>query len=173
MPIDQSHVYSSIRPMNMDDLEKVWLWRNQWRVRRYMFNQAEIPWDEHRLWYERASKNSLTHLLIFEIEGHPSGFVSFSESISGRIADWSFHTSTDARKGSGSMLCSAALRYGFADLNLYKICGRVLGCNKGSIRIHEKLGFALEGIVRDGYHDGSAYYSIYMYGIFKELSNET
>jgi len=167
VPIDQSRVYSSIRPMSMDDLEKVWLWRNQWRVRRYMFNQAEISWDEHKLWYERASQNSRTHLLIFEIEGYPSGFVSFSESISGRIADWSFHTAPDVRKGSGSMLCSTALQYGFKKLNLHKICGQVLDFNKSSMRIHEKLGFALEGIMHEGYHDGNAYHSIYVYGIFE------
>lgn len=155
-----------VRTMRHEDLKQVWSWRNEWRVRRYMFSQDEIEWEAHQLWFERATQDPLKHLLIVEIDGLSAGFVSFSESGSGRIADWSFHTATDSPKGYGRLLCSAALNYGFHSLNLHKVCGRVLGNNEGSLRLHRLLGFTLEGVMRDGYHDGHNYFEVYCFGIF-------
>lgn len=152
--------------MRIEDLHQVWIWRNQWRVRQYMFNQSEIDFKEHLAWYESAAVDPLKHLLIFEVEGKAAGFVSFSESASGRIADWGFHTAPGSPKGYGRLLGSAALLYGFKELGLHKVCGRVLDHNEASIRLHQRLGFKLEGVVRDGYHDGLDYHSVHHYGIF-------
>jgi UDP-4-amino-4,6-dideoxy-N-acetyl-beta-L-altrosamine N-acetyltransferase len=156
-----------IRPMQAEDLDAVWKWRNQWRVRRYMFNQSEISRNEHQEWYESACADPFKHLLIFEANGIPAGFVGFYESPSGRIADWGFYTAEGAPKGYGRLLCSSAVRFGFSSIGLHKICGRVLDYNHASLNLHKQLGFTLEGTLRDSYFDGDQYHAVHYFGLLR------
>ena len=67
-----------LRRMTHGDLERVLAWRNHQDVRRYMYTQHEISLAEHTSWFERASRDDSRHLLVFEIEGVPLGFIACS-----------------------------------------------------------------------------------------------
>lgn len=157
----------TLRPMTTGDLERVWVWRNQWRVRQYMFNTTEISWEEHRAWYKLASDDPSKHLMIFEANGLAVGFVNFTQAAVGNIAEWGFYTSETAPKGYGQILCRTALAYGFLNIGLHKIYGRVLEYNRPSLKLHERLGFILEGVLRDGYFDGTNYHSVHYLGMLR------
>ena len=119
------HNKSIMRRMTSDDLDMVRGWRNHIEVRRYMYTQHEIGADEHLRWFERASTDPRKHLLVFESEREPCGFVSFS-LISATVADWGFYLAPDAPKGSGLQLGQAALTYAFHEQAWHKVCGHVL-----------------------------------------------
>ena len=148
-----------IRPMNADDLVDVLTWRNHPDIRRYMLTQHEITLDEHRNWFERASKDAARGLLIVEENDHPLGFVHFSGVAPSGVAAWGFYAVPEAPKGSGRKLGITALKFAFGSLDLHKVCGQALGFNKASIHFHQILGFQQEGVLRDqhwvagGYHD--------------------
>lgn len=61
------------------DLEVVRAWRDHTDIRRYMHTQYEITLFEHLSCFERTLKDSKKHLLIFETNHQPWGFVSFYE----------------------------------------------------------------------------------------------
>lgn len=167
--IDPSTRKVGVRPMDHADVERVLAWRNHLEVRRYMYTEHEISLDEHRHWFERSRRDPRMHLLIFEADLQPLGFVSFSERRSGGNADWGFYVAPGAPKGSGRELGFAALSYAFNDIKLHKICGQVLAYNERSIHFHQSFGFQQEGVLRDQHFDGKHYHQVICFGL---LSHE-
>ncbi len=162
-------VHLTIRKMTVDDLNVVLTWRNHPDIRRYMYTQHEISIEEHRAWFERASKDSHKHLLVFEIDEKPQGFVNITELSSSGVAEWGFYIAPDAVKGTGRQLGKAALEFAFNNLNLHKVCGQALAFNERSIQFHHSLGFQQEGTLRDQHYDGENYHAVICFGL---LSNE-
>lgn len=154
-----------IRPMVHADLEQVLAWRNHPDIRRYMFTQHEITLDEHQRWFERTLPDPKKHLLMFEVNYLPLGFVNFNELENGGIANWGFYVAPDAPKGSGRQLGCAALTHAFATLKLHKVCGQALAYNQRSINFHLAIGFQQECILRDQHFDGERYHAIHGFGL--------
>lgn len=158
-----------VRSMTHADLELVLAWRNHPEVRRYMYTQHEITIEEHQRWFERSRHNQKKHLLIFEINQQPLGFVNFHEAGTFGIADWGFYVAPDAPKGIGQELGCAALNYAFNDVKLHKVAGEALAFNERSIKFHKSLGFQEEGLLRDHHCDGVNYHNVICFGL---LSHE-
>lgn len=154
-----------LRRMQADDLEQVLSWRNHVDVRRYMYTQHEITFEEHSQWFTRASQDSNKHLLIFEIERVPLGFINIHQVAEGGIADWGFYAAPKSPKGTGKALGLAALKYAFEDIGLHKLCGQALGHNERSMKFHKSLGFKAEGVLRQQHFDGQNYHDIHCFGI--------
>lgn len=157
----------TIRRMTQSDLQLVLDWRNHPDVRRYMYTQHEISLEEHRRWFENSAKNSSRHLLIFELNGAPQGFINFNLLSAGGVADWGFYAAPAAPKGSGRQMGYAALNYAFFELKFHKICGQALAYNSRSINFHRSLGFQQEGLLRDQYFDGEQYQSVMCFGLLR------
>lgn len=161
--------FGGVRPMCEEDLERVLSWRNHPEVRRYMYTQHEISLDEHVRWFAQASQNPKRHLLVFEIDAKPLGFINIHQIASGGIGDWGFYVAPDAPKGTGQALGQAVMRYAFEVAGLHKLCGQALVFNERSIRFHVKLGFQREGVLRQQYFDGQQYHDVVCFGL---LANE-
>lgn len=160
-----AEINDRIRVMTSDDLEQVLDWRNHLDVRSHMYTQHKITFNEHKRWFEQAAQNPSKHLLIFEADGIPLGFVSFNQLDKSPIVDWGFYTAPHAPKGSGARLGRVAINYAFIELELHKVCGQVLASNERSIRFHEKLGFHKEGLLRDQYFNGRLYCDVLCFGL--------
>lgn len=162
---ESSTVQSQMRAMVHSDMDLVLAWRNHPDVRRYMYTQHEISHDEHQQWFERANADPKKHLLIFVVAHQPLGFVHFTNTNSGGVADWGFYTAPDAPKGSGRQLGIAALNHAFGQLELHKVCGQALAYNQPSIKFHHVLGFKQEGTLRDQHFDGEHYHHVICFGL--------
>lgn len=159
--LEQCH----IRLVIENDLPMVLAWRNHPDVRRFMFTQHEISLDEHHRWFEKASRELSKRLLIVECEQQPIGYVQFSNVSEGGISDWGFYARPDAAKGTGRKLGVLALNYAFRNLNLHKVCGQAITCNKASIAFHQSMGFALEGELQDQQRIEGTYHSVFCFGL--------
>lgn len=154
-----------VRPMTNEDLERVLAWRNHEEVRRYMYTQHEISLAEHSRWFERASQDSSRHLLVFESDAVPLGFINLHQIALGGVADWGFYVAPDAPKGTGRQLGQTALQHAFTHLGLHKLCGQALGFNERSIKFHRSLDFRQEGILREQHFDGQSYHDVVCFGL--------
>lgn len=161
----ESIITDRMRPMTADDLALVLLWRNHPDVRRYMYTQHEITLTEHQSWFEQASENPHKHLLIFEADSSPLGFVQMTQLGGGPVAEWGFYASPDAPKGTGRRMGQAVLRYAFEQIGLHKLCGQALAYNEPSIRFHRALGFQQEGLLRDQHYDGQRFHHVLCFGL--------
>lgn len=155
--------------MNERDLAQILSWRNHPNVRRYMYTNHEISFEEHTRWFARASQDVDRHILIFEIDSTPFGFINIHLIGRGGVADWGFYTAPDAPKGTGRTLGQAVLGYVFEAAGLHKLCAQVLAFNEHSIRFHLNLGFKQEGVLCQQHFDGLQYHDVLCFGL---LANE-
>lgn len=158
-------VQLSVRKMESADLEMVFSWRNHPDVRKYMYTRHEIQFDEHQAWFARASVDPAKHLLVFEQDSVPLGFINIQLISEAGVADWGFYVAPGAPRGTGGNLGAEALRYAFSDLGIHKICGQALRFNERSIRFHTKLGFTQEGVLRQQHFDGQSYHDVVCFGL--------
>jgi UDP-4-amino-4,6-dideoxy-N-acetyl-beta-L-altrosamine N-acetyltransferase len=154
-----------VRKMVEADLELVLSWRNHPDVRKYMYTQHEIAFEVHKSWFKNAICDDRQHLLIFEQNNNPLGFIKINQINKWGVADWGFYLSPDAPKGTGRSLGKEALNYAFKCIFLHKVCGQSLGFNERSINFHLKLGFKQEGTLRQQHFDGQKYHDIVHFGL--------
>jgi UDP-4-amino-4,6-dideoxy-N-acetyl-beta-L-altrosamine N-acetyltransferase len=151
--------------MHEDDLERVLAWRNHPDVRDHMFTRHAITPQEHQAWFARSRGDARRHLLIYESSGAPLGFVSLDIGSHEQVADWGFYASPQAPKGTGQRMGHAALDHAFGPLALHKVCGRAIETNQASIRLHVRLGFQREGLLREQHFDGEKFRAVLCFGL--------
>ena len=156
-------IQGRIRPMIAADLERVLAWRNHPDIARCMRQPEPISPQAHADWFARCQELDSRHLLIFETNAVPSGFVQLS--IEQDIADWGFYTAPNAPRGTGRGLGRAALDHAFGPLGLAKVCGQVLATNPRSMRFHEALGFHREGVLRAQQNTPAGRVDLVCYGL--------
>lgn len=157
--------YSRIRLMNADDLDMVREWRNHPSIRDVMTTQHKIGRDEHRIWFEKSQSNDRRTLLIYE-EREALGFANLEENFPGTFS-WGFYAAPGAAKGTGRALCQWVLAYAFEQKSAHKLCGQVLSNNERSIRLHQTLGFRLEGTLREHCLIGAARRDLVCFGLLR------
>ena len=142
-----------LRPLCEDDRERVLSWRNQDRIRANMYTDHVIHRDEHDRWFDRSLTDGTAAYRIFEHREQPLGFVSFTgiDRVHGR-STWAFYLGeADAPRGSGAAMELLALDEAFGSLCIRKLCCEVFAFNTGVVRLHERFGFAREGLFRSHY----------------------
>lgn len=143
----------SIRPIEVNDKDRILLWRNSERVRCNMYTDQIISRQEHDAWFARVLTDTPAHYLIFMHKESPIGFISFTNisAANGRCY-WAFYLGeTDVPRGVGSVMEFFALDYAFLTLKIRKLCCEVFSFNESVIKLHEKFGFAQEGRLVEHY----------------------
>jgi UDP-4-amino-4,6-dideoxy-N-acetyl-beta-L-altrosamine N-acetyltransferase len=156
-----------IRSLVEDDLPLILSWRNHPSVRNVMFTSDLISQDEHIKWFARANKDPDIHLMLVEHNCKKVGFVQFSPVCENGVANWGFYAKPEAPKGTGRIIGIAALDYAFQRLKLHKVCGQALVKNSASIRLHERLGFVCEGLLREHHQTGSDHHDVQCFGLLR------
>ena len=149
-----------LRPLEESDLEKVLEWRNSARIRANMYTDHIISIDEHKAWFERAQLDKNTRYLIFELQGRPVGFVSFTNiDQKNSKCYWAFYIGEeDIPQGTGAFMEFFAIEYAFEVLRIRKLYCEVFVFNSSVIKLHNKFGFTEEGrfvshILKNGTHE--------------------
>jgi len=158
-----------IRELSIDDLPSIREWRNSPEINKYMFSQHEITQQEHLAWFEATQQNELRHLFAFEENNELKGFLQLQQKSSEcQVFEWGFYISPQAVKGTGTRMSILAMSLAFSQLGAVKLYAEVLGFNQASIRLHQKLGFIEEGLLRKQHFLNSQYHDVYCFGMLKE-----
>ncbi len=131
--------------MVISDLPMILSWRNNSFVRSCMFNKSIIQTDEHLKWFNNAATDKNKWLLIYELNGNPSGFIQLQRLLdSSDTLIWGFYRNPEIKGGIGKKMGVTAINYAFNNIDFINlIIGRVLKSNIRSISFHEGLGFEL------------------------------
>lgn len=154
-----------LRKITTSDYPSLMQWRNDPRIRNYMYTQHVITASEHQSWINKITTDDSYHPLILEYNKELLGFVNIHQVAQGGIADWGFYTSPNAPKGTGYKLGEQALDYAFNTLQLHKLCGQALDFNEASRKFHKRLGFKKEGVLEQHHFDGQKYYDVICFGL--------
>ncbi|NPA72025.1 MAG: UDP-4-amino-4,6-dideoxy-N-acetyl-beta-L-altrosamine N-acetyltransferase [Gammaproteobacteria bacterium] len=158
-----------LRALRTDDLEIIREWRNHLEIKKFMFSQQEIDKDEHIEWFEASKYSALRTLYLYEEAGQPIGFLQIQKlSEEGGVYEWGFYIDPFAVRGAGTRMAQQALKKIFTELAGVKVIGEVLAFNKSSRHLHQKLGFVLEGVLREQHLLKGQYYDIHCFGMLKK-----
>ncbi|MBN3050255.1 UDP-4-amino-4,6-dideoxy-N-acetyl-beta-L-altrosamine N-acetyltransferase [Pectobacterium brasiliense] len=164
--MEKKDIYSRVRLANENDAELIWQWRNHPEVRKWMFNQNEINFKDHKVWLYKKLNSTDNVLLIYINDNIEYGFINFNNLI-GNIWEWGFYIMPDSPKGTGKHMGKCAIQYAFDIMHADKLFGQVLENNERSIRLHEYLGFKKEGCLRQHILLDGKYHDIYLFGLLK------
>lgn len=163
-----------LRPMRKEDKSITLPWRSDPEIIEsivgYRFPVTEVSEDK---WYDSVLNDQTRTRAIFAIEDLQDN------SIVGHLhlnnIDWIARTSSfgivigDKDKqgqGIGTEATRILLRYGFDYLNLRKINLEVTEYNERAQKTYEKIGFKIEGILKDQVYLNNQYYDIILMSLF-------
>jgi UDP-4-amino-4,6-dideoxy-N-acetyl-beta-L-altrosamine N-acetyltransferase len=141
----------NLRPLGLDDMTRVLAWRNLPEVATYMYTDHRISDAEHARWFATAMTDETKRYWIIELDGRPVGLANLYDiSALHKRAYWAFYLADDGvrGKGVGSATERFVMRHVFAELGLDKLCCEVLATNDGVVKMHERYGFVVDGLLR-------------------------
>ena len=159
----------TFKKFSREDIPLYYQWRNDLEVAR--FDQPgflrPMSYEEVETWSERMV-TGLTFLIC--IDDQPIGtcaFMNLDERnrnaelalVIGEKNYWS--------QGVGTKALEEMLKMGFHGLNLHKLYLHVFEFNTRAIGLYEKLGFKLEGTLRDMHFHEGKYEAIRHYGLLR------
>lgn len=159
--------HPQLRTMTETDLHQVLEWRNHDYIRQWMTNSHIITYKDHHDWFIKNSTDKNKLFYIFEYNQQAEGYISLQKIVNSECFEWGFYVRPGAEKGMGMLLGNAILDLAFQELAIKKIFGQVLGFNEKSIRFHTKLGFKLEGQLRNQFQDERGIYDIFQFGLLQ------
>lgn len=156
-----------LRPMTEADLGQVLEWRNSEHIRRAMYTDHVIAWDEHREWFKRVSTTKTSQHYVFEFAGRPLGVVNVTQlDRTNNKCVWGFYIGVaDAPRGSGSAMGWLALEHIVEKLGFHKVVGEALADNEESIKYHRRLGFEEEGRLKEHVLKNGRYIDVVTFGL--------
>jgi RimJ/RimL family protein N-acetyltransferase len=71
-------------------------------------------------------------------------------------------------RGYGTEAAGLIIRYGFEQLNLHRISSAAYSFNERSIRLHKRVGFKEEGVMREAMFKNGEFHDIAFFGILRK-----
>lgn len=166
-----------LRPLKIEDLEKTHEWRNNLDLIK-LTQGVRFPksLEMDREWFENALNDKSNRNIYFGIDELETkdfiGLIQLNsiDYISG-TAIWGFVIGDSGNQGKGYSVEAPTLlfNYAFNILNLRKIFGYPIAFNKGTLRMHQKIGnFKEEGILKKHVYFDGLYHDVLILSLFKE-----
>lgn len=151
-----------LREITKTDIEIINKWRNDQEIVDSLgatFRYVNLETDE--IWFENYMKNRTTQIrcaICLKENGKIIGVVYLIkiDQIS-KNAEFAIMIGDkdQQNKGIGTIATKTMLEYAFQHLNLNRVYLTVLEKNSRAIRMYEKVGFTVEGVMREAiYKDG-------------------
>jgi UDP-4-amino-4,6-dideoxy-N-acetyl-beta-L-altrosamine N-acetyltransferase len=157
-----------LRKLKEQDREQILRWRNSDRIRANMYTDHIIAPTEHRIWFDRVTRDESVIYLLFEYRQRPTGLVYFTDidRENGKCM-WGFYLSeTDLPRGSGTVMGYLAMNHIFEEKKMRKVCGEVLDFNAASQKFFKRLGFTEEGRLRQHVLKNGNYVDVVLFSLF-------
>jgi RimJ/RimL family protein N-acetyltransferase len=142
-----------LRPLEKGDMELKVKWFNDPKVNKTLVLNEKLQLDKSLEWFDKAVRDDSRRDFIIETkDGEPIGVTGLLEidrvhgtaqcfCVIGQKRFWG--------KGIGTLVHSLLLQLAFDEMNLHKIWALIYTNNQAIIKIIEKLGFKIEGTLRE------------------------
>lgn len=140
-----------LRDLNEHDADRLFHWRREPEVARWMCDQAADTLEGHQRWFEGFLTSPDKKGWIINRNGLPAGFLALTGLKScHRRAEWGWYIGdADARgRGVGRAAQALGLDKAFDELGLEKVWAEVLADNDAALRAQAAAGFRREGYLR-------------------------
>jgi RimJ/RimL family protein N-acetyltransferase len=142
-----------LRPITESDLQMKVDWINDPDVHKYLHYDIPLRLDKTVEWFQRVSKDSSRCDLIIETNNaDPIGLIGFT-SINKKYQTAEFYIAIGNKaywgKGVGTEAASLIAKWAFDSLGLYKLWATIRAENKAMIAMMKKVGYQIEGVLRE------------------------
>lgn len=145
-----------IRKLALEDLAKRVEWMNNPRVYSSMHFDVPVLLDKTIEWYNRnLQREDRVDCAFFDETGSIvafGGITSINKEI-GKGETYIFTNPEAHHKGIGTEAMKLLSKYGFETVGLNKLYAYTNEDNTASIRLHQKVGYEIEGHLRQEYKD--------------------
>lgn len=147
-----------LRELRDDDCERLFLWRQEREVDRWMSDLPLHVYAEHVRWFDEFRADPDRTGRIIAENGQPAGFLSLAglRDPHRRVA-WGWYIGEAAARGRGAGRAAQALGLdlAFRQLGLEKVWAEVLAGNGAALKAQAAAGFRREGylvehVIKDG-----------------------
>jgi UDP-4-amino-4,6-dideoxy-N-acetyl-beta-L-altrosamine N-acetyltransferase len=160
-----------LRPVESEDCERLFRWRREPEVDRWMSDLPAHSLTEHQLWFEDFLLDGDRRGWIINHNGAPAGFLTLTGVQSRhRRAEWGWYIGeADARgRGAGRAAQALGLDVAFDGLGLEKVCAEVLADNDVALKAQAAAGFRREGYLRRHVLKDGAYRDVVLLAILAD-----
>jgi len=165
-----------LRALEVEDLERTHKWHNDVFLYktlgsnfRFVSRSAEETWLKGKC---RFSKDEVNLAICVKDTNEHIGNVYL------RDIDWTSRKATlhvfigeveNRGKGYGGSAIRQIVSYAFGELNLQKICIRILADNKVAWQVYEKCGFTIEGTFKHHVYKNGEFKDVICMALFRKL----
>ncbi|HLK23074.1 MAG TPA: UDP-4-amino-4,6-dideoxy-N-acetyl-beta-L-altrosamine N-acetyltransferase [Caulobacteraceae bacterium] len=141
----------ALRDLQDDDRDRLFHWRLEPEVDRWMSDQAAQTLEENGRWFDEFRLDPDRRGWIITVDGVPAGFLTLTGLTSRhRRASWGWYIGDAAARGRGAGRAAQALGLdiAFDALGLEKVQAEVLADNDVALKAQAAAGFRREGYLR-------------------------
>lgn len=163
-----------LRKILREDLELIANWRMSPEVTKYMYTDPIITKDSQLKWYQSITKDKTVKYWIIEFNKIKIGVLYLINiDIINKRCNWGYYIGNPSFRGKGiaRLLECNIYDYVFFELGLNKLCCEVLAFNEKVVKIHEKYGSEVEGLLKKHILKKGKYYDVVTMGITKDKWN--
>jgi UDP-4-amino-4,6-dideoxy-N-acetyl-beta-L-altrosamine N-acetyltransferase len=151
----------AFKPLQKEQLELVWQWRNSPRIKQNMHNDASLKWQEHCAWFEKLEDDSSRQFYVFLQNQRPIGVLNFSDMHTS-TPEWGCYLGeTNVWPGSGIILELAALDFSASNSQFSHLLAQVLSFNNAAHKMHKVFEYEQVSVEQGGVRDGLDYDVLY------------
>lgn len=160
-----------LRALIEEDIERLRNWRNMPELFRYHFSPLPLSQMEQERWFDSYSSGGRQTVFIVEKEkGLPIGYTLIKDlDHKNQSAEIGLYLSPEFQdQGYGKDAFHTLMKFCFHQLNLHRLMLEVFAFNERAVQMYEKLGFKVEGTLRDAYFCDNAFHDIIMMSILRD-----
>ena len=149
-----------LRDVQDADRDLLRRWRNLPDVARFMYTDHEIEEEEHRLWFGNAMDDPSRRYWIVTSAGASVGLANLYDiDTKNSRAKFAVYVADPEARGSGvgRFALFWMVRYAFRTLGLHKVACEALSTNASATSMYRKLGFRIDGTLRDEIRRGDRF----------------
>jgi UDP-4-amino-4,6-dideoxy-N-acetyl-beta-L-altrosamine N-acetyltransferase len=144
----------AFKPLQKQQLELVWQWRNSPRIKQNMHNSAPLKWQEHCAWFEKLESDTSRQFYVFLQNQRPIGVLNFS-GMNTATPEWGCYLGeTNVWPGSGIILELAALDFTANHSQFSHLLAQVLSFNYAANKMHKVFEYEQVNVEQGGERDG-------------------
>lgn len=154
------------------DLETLMKWRMLPKITRCMYTEPQLTIEMQYKWFDAIRKDPTCKHWIIEFEETKIGTVYLTNiDFQNCRCTWGYYIGdTSIKIGFSKIL---ALEYNiydfvFDELRLNKLIGEVLAFNEAVVKLHERCGSKIEGVLRQHIKKGDIYYDVVTVGMLRD-----
>lgn len=164
-----------LRDVAAEDVERLFTWRREPEVDRWMYQSPPPDFDTHRRWLEQFLVDPDRAGWIIGYKGRPSGFLMLS-GITGtqQRGQWGWFIGDPESRGRGAGRAAQALGLdrAFREMGLQRVWSEVLAGNDAALKAQAAAGFRREGYLRRHAFKHGRFHDVVLLGILAEEWSE-